>query len=134
MRRQLLGLLAGLVLAIPAAAQDQAAIERVIRQQMDAFTAGDVTTAFDFASPGIQGLFGTPENFGRMVEEGYPEVWRPGDVRFGRLDQSDMGLWQHVFVTDGDGQIHALEYLMEEIEGRWRIAGVRRSTMPELAA
>lgn len=74
-----------------AIAQDDAAIEGVIRQQLDAFLAGDVDTAWGYASPEIQRLFGNPENFGRMVERGYPMVWAPGDVRFGRCRKAMAG-------------------------------------------
>lgn len=84
-------LITGLAFAGPAIAQDDAAIEGVIRQQLDAFLAGDVDTAWGYASPEIQRLFGNPENFGRMVERGYPMVWAPGDVRFGRCRKAMAG-------------------------------------------
>ncbi|NVK60379.1 MAG: DUF4864 domain-containing protein, partial [Rhodobacteraceae bacterium] len=77
MRRLLFGLMVGLMLAAPAGAQEADAIQGVIRGQMDAFRTGDVDAAFEFASPGIQGLFGTADSFGQMVREGYPMVWHP---------------------------------------------------------
>ncbi|MDF2232770.1 DUF4864 domain-containing protein [Albimonas sp. CAU 1670] len=69
----------------PAAAQEAGAaaeIRGVIERQLEAFLAGDVDAAWGYASPGIQGLFGSVENFGRMVREGYPMVWRPAEWRF----------------------------------------------------
>ncbi len=125
-------LVVALALAGPAAAQ-QAEIAETIQRQMDAFLAEDESAAFGFASPGIQGLFGTPENFGRMVRDGYPMVWSPGDVRFGKLAERG-GLWvQNVYVSDAAGAPHLLEYTMEQIDGRWCIAGVRILEMPEAA-
>jgi hypothetical protein len=57
-----------------AAAQDILApnpdIEATIAGQFDAFRAGDVDGAWTYASPNIQGLFGSVENFARMVEQG----------------------------------------------------------------
>lgn len=132
MRHLLSVLMFGIALAGPAAAQ-QAEITETIQRQMDAFLAEDESAAFGFASPGIQGLFGTPENFGRMVRDGYPMVWNPGDVRFGQLVERG-GLWmQNVYVSDAAGAPHLLEYTMEQIDGRWRIAGVRILEMPEAA-
>lgn len=65
-----------------AASGREAAIRGVIGSQLDAFEADDVDRAFGFASNGIRGMFGTPERFGQMVREGYPMVWRPGEVRY----------------------------------------------------
>jgi hypothetical protein len=53
------------------------AIETTIQNQLNAFIADDFATAFTFASPNIKGIFGTPENFGAMVTQGYPMVHRP---------------------------------------------------------
>ncbi|APZ52007.1 DUF4864 domain-containing protein [Salipiger abyssi] len=134
MRNAVIGIVMGLVFALPAAARDGAEIETVIRRQMDAFLSGDVSTAYTFASPGIQQLFETPETFGRMVEEGYPMVWHPEDVRFGALSEDENGeIWQRVYVRDAAGATHALDYRMEQIEGFWRISGVKMAPAPDPA-
>ena len=126
MRRILIVLAAIVTMAgtTPAPAQE-AEIETVIREQLDAFLAEDVDTAFEYASPSIRNMFRTPGNFGAMVRNGYPMVWRPGEVRFGVLEDRDDGLWQRVYITDEAGTGHALEYRMTEVDGRWRISGVR---------
>ncbi len=136
MRRPALALLIALCLALPAAAQDgrDAAIRGVISRQMEAFLADDVATAFSFAAPGIKGIFGTPENFGRMVQQGYPMVWRPGDVTFGPLRQVAGGLWQRVIVEDAEGRLHALDYQMVETPEGWQIAGVQLLQAPDIGA
>ena len=82
MRRILLSAVlaaAAALTVLPAHAQQarDPAIESTIQNQFDAFLKDDVGTAFSFASPNIKGLFGTPENFGPMVRNGYPMVWRP---------------------------------------------------------
>ncbi|EEX16372.1 conserved hypothetical protein [Citreicella sp. SE45] len=134
MRRLLFGLMVGLMLAAPAGAQEADAIRGVIRGQMDAFRTGDVDAAFEFASPGIQGLFGTADSFGQMVREGYPMVWHPQSVEFGSLSQTEGALWQRVIVRDGQGMPYALDYMMEQINGAWRIGGVRFVTDPAVSA
>lgn len=120
-----LAVLIGLVPAPPAAAQD-AEIESTIRRQIDALQADDFATAFTFASPNIRAIFGTPENFGRMVANGYPMVHRPETVEMGPLREVAGLLWQRVEVTDAEGRRHALDYQMIQAEGgAWQINAVQ---------
>ncbi|GAB5438804.1 DUF4864 domain-containing protein [Falsiruegeria mediterranea] len=113
-----------LALASPLPAQE-AQIENQIRSQIQAFKADDFVTAFGFASPTIQNLFRTPENFGVMVRRGYPMVWRPGEVRFLELREIAGYQWQKVMITDSDGSVHILDYQMLNQEGVWKINGVQ---------
>ncbi len=124
MRRLLLALSLSAGLASGAFAQSDE-IEANISAQIQAFKADDFATAFTFASPNIQRLFGDPENFGVMVRRGYPMVWRPADVRFLELREVAGNLWQKVMITDGDGRVHLLDYQMIQQEGRWKINGVQ---------
>ena len=70
-----------LALALPAQAQvsaaDQTAIRDVIEGQVEAFRRDDGDAAFGYASPNIQGMFGTAETFMDMVRQGYRPVYRP---------------------------------------------------------
>jgi hypothetical protein len=127
MRQLLLSLVLLCLPVLSAAAQEarNPAIETVIQQQFDAFRAEDVGTAFSFASPGIKGMFGTPENFGRMVRNGYPMVWRPAEVQFLDLREVAGNLWQRVMVTDQAGRTHLLDYQMVETGQGWQINGVQ---------
>jgi hypothetical protein len=127
MRQLLLSLLLLCLPVLSAQAQEarNPAIETVIQQQFDAFRAEDVGTAFSFASPNIKGMFGTPENFGRMVRNGYPMVWRPAEVQFLDLREVAGNLWQRVMVTDQAGRTHLLDYQMVETGQGWQINGVQ---------
>jgi hypothetical protein len=133
-------LIAGLFLALaaPATAQEVLApnpeIEATIAGQFDAFRAEDVPGAWAFASPTIQGLFGTPENFARMVEQGYPMVWAPGEVDFIDLQSFGGLLVQRVQVIDGAGNAHYLGYQMIQTEAGWRINGVQVLQAPDVSA
>ena len=124
MRRLLLALSLSAGLASGAFAQN-AEIEANISAQIQAFKVDDFATAFTFASPNIQRLFGDPDNFGVMVRRGYPMVWRPAEVRFLELREISGALWQKVMITDGDGRVHLLDYQMIQQEGRWKINGVQ---------
>lgn len=127
MRQLLLSLVLLCLPVLSAQAQEarNPAIETVIQQQFDAFRAEDVGTAFSFASPNIKGMFGTPENFGRMVRDGYPMVWRPAEVQFLDLRRVAGNLWQRVMVTDQAGRTHLLDYQMIETDQGWQINGVQ---------
>jgi hypothetical protein len=117
-------ILLGAGLGMPASAQE-GPIENTIRSQIDALLADDFARAFSFASPAIKGMFGSPENFGRMVQQGYPMVHRPSAVRM--LDLRDVAgkLWQRVMITDLEGRTHVLDYQMIETPQGWQINGVR---------
>ena len=109
--------------ALPARAQD-APIQSTIQNQLTALQADDFATAFTFASPTIKSIFGTPENFGRMVSEGYPMVHRPAAVKMLELREVAGGLWQRVMITDQSGRTHLLDYQMIEAENGWQINAV----------
>ena len=112
-------------LSSPAQQADSAAIETVIRDQVADFAVDDWVGAFEHASPNIRRLFGTAENFGSMVRNGYPMVWRPSELRFGTLSERTGRTIQRVVVFDDSGVPHALEYEMIPVDGAWKINGVR---------
>jgi len=99
-------------------------IRGVIGNQLDAFSTGNVFTAWTFASPTIQDMFGDAMTFGTMVERGYPMVWQPGETTFLGLRQEGGRLLQQVQIVDPSGRLHLLDYDMVQIDGDWRIAGV----------
>ena len=121
-----LGLIMFTFLTTPAPANAQETdIQSVISSQIDAFKVDDFATAFTFAAPSIQNIFRTPENFGRMVSQGYPMVWRPADVSYLDLRQEGGAVFQDVQIVDAKGRIHLLEYRMTQMQGSWKISGVR---------
>lgn len=138
MRKLIIGLTLGLTLAGSLWAEDvlppEPAIEDTIQSQIDAFLEDDFATAFSFASPNLRTMFRTPENFGAMVRQGYPMVWRPDAVSFGDLRSISGGMYQRVIVTDEAGNLHYLDYQMQQVDGQWRIAGVQILQAPDVAA
>ena len=81
-----------LVLSSPLAAGEKEDVQAIINGQIEAFQKDDFAAAFTYASPSIRSMFGTPENFGKMVQRGYPMVWRPKDVRFLDFESTPAGL------------------------------------------
>jgi len=130
-----------LVAASPAGAQipatdvgaaDRAAIRGAIAGQIAAFRRDDGVAAFGFASPGIRGMFGTPDNFMAMVRGGYRPVYRPQDVAFRELLRLGDTLIQPVAVIGPDGARALALYAMErQSDGSWRIAGCQLVDPPD---
>lgn len=113
-----------LLFGLPAFAQEDA-VQKSIQSQIDAFQRDDFSGAFSFASPTIKGLFGTPENFGRMVKEGYPMVHRPSGVKMLEQRYIAGALWQKVLVTDMQGRSFLLDYQMIDTPDGWQINAVQ---------
>ena len=131
MKHFILALCAAAALSLPKpSAAQEGPIRAVIEAQIEAFEADDFDTAFTFASPTIQGMFGNAQNFGAMVKSGYPMVWRPDNLRFLALEERGGRLFQDVMVRDLDGVLHILEYQMQESENGWKINGVNIRRAP----
>ena len=137
MWKAVLGMLGGLalsmMLAMGASAQ-QTEIEGTISSQLEAFKADDFAQAFTFATPTLQQLFQSPENFQRMVTTGYPMVWRPADVQYLELKEYEGSMWQKVQITDQKGFTHLLLYRMQQTDAGWRIGGVQILEAPGATA
>lgn len=133
MRNWMLAVVLAVGMVSAVAAQDTD-IEAVIGSQIEAFQADDFVGAFEFAHPSIRNIFRTPENFGRMVTEGYPMVWRPAEVTY--LELRDVGgdLWQKVQIVDSDGAVHLLDYRMSQTPEGWKINGVQLLEAPGVSA
>ncbi|MDH5452560.1 MAG: DUF4864 domain-containing protein [Paracoccaceae bacterium] len=127
--------LAGLLLAMatPVAAEKHGVqIRTIIESQIEAFREKELGTAFSFASPMIRGMFGTPENFGRMVQEGYPMIWRPSAVEFLDLRDENGRLMQRLSVRDSSGRLFLFDYDMIAGPDGWRINGVYPVPEPDI--
>ena len=131
MRNGLYAVLFAAVLALPATAQE-APIQSTIQSQIEALQADDFARAFTFASPTIKQMFGTPENFGAMVKQGYPMVYRPSSVEMQELREIAGNLWQRVRVTDQGGAGWYLDYMMIETADGWQINAVQLLPAPDV--
>lgn len=112
----------------------EAGIEATITAQIDAFLEDDFAEAFSYASPNIQRFFGSSDRFGQMVRNGYPMVWRPGDVQYLELRDISGALWQKVLIRDQQGGMHVLDYQMLETAEGWKINGVQILEEPGVSA
>lgn len=131
---RVLGALMLAVMSVTGAAAQSTEIEGTIDSQFEAFKADDFATAFTYATPSLQQLFQSPQNFQRMVTQGYPMVWRPAEVRYLELRERGGAMWQKVQITDAKGFTHILDYKMEETDMGWRIGAVQILDAPGATA
>ena len=105
-------------------AHDWKAIQRVIRDQLQALKAGDGKKALTYAAPGIQDQFGTPENFLRMVRNGYGALLDARYTKFleGAIIGGNTIQPLRLVLTD-DSVLVALYQMEKQKDGSWRIAG-----------
>ncbi len=110
---------------MPLSTTDRAAVRVVIENQIAAFQRDDGVEAFSYASPTVQDIFGNPENFMRMVRNGYRPVYRPRQVFFQEAVLHQGQLVQALLVTDQEGEVVLALYTMEQQpDGSWRIGSV----------
>ncbi|MFO1148772.1 MAG: DUF4864 domain-containing protein [Alsobacter sp.] len=125
-----------LALAPPAAfAVDETAtstIRSIIEDQLEAFRHDDAATAYGFASPGIQRMFPTQDEFMSMVKRGYAPVYRPQSFTFARTTDINGTIAQEVRIVDADGgQWLALYTMEQQADGSWKISGCRLVKAPD---
>jgi hypothetical protein len=105
-------------------AQDRAAIQAIIADQIAAFRRDDGARAFGLASPMIQSMFQSPEIFMEMVRGGYQPVYRPREIAFKDMIDFRGQPTQTVLVVGPDGvPVMALYQMQRQPDGNWLING-----------
>ncbi|MFO1311947.1 MAG: DUF4864 domain-containing protein [Burkholderiales bacterium] len=108
--------------ALPAAEWN--AIRSVIGEQLDALKAGDGVRAMTFAAPGIRAQFETPDNFMRMVREGYGALLAARRTQYLEGAVIDGAVVQPLrLILPDDTVLVALYEMQKQRDGTWRIAG-----------
>lgn len=121
------------VLVLAPTAGDKEDVQATIKGQFLAFLEGDVSRAFTYASSSIRSMFGTPQNFGAMVRQSYPMVWRPAGVTFLTHKETPQGRTQDVKILDGAGTSHYLRYFVKQTPNGWKIAGVQLLNITDIS-
>ncbi|RPE67424.1 uncharacterized protein DUF4864 [Pacificibacter maritimus] len=123
---------AALIMATPIAAMADPVTD-VIENQLDAFLQRDMERAWSHASPMIKDIFITPDNFAQMVEQGYPIIFSSNRYTFSERVEKGPHVFQIVVVQGENGGRAAFEYDMVQLNGAWKINGVRPVPLNELA-
>jgi len=122
-----------IVLAVPAFSQQNdvapattGATQTVVRDQLDAFKAGDVDRAYSHAAPNVRAIFPNVERFSAMVKNGYGAIWQSDSFVFGRNTVIGGEIYQEVIINDLQGkQWQAVYTLKQQEDGSWKITGVK---------
>ena len=109
-------------------------VHETITLQLEAFLDDDFVRAFTYASSSIRTMFRTPENFGKMVRNGYPMVWRPEEFTFLEHRKDAGGRSQDIQILDRDGEIHYLRYFLMNTADGWKISGVQFLDLSDYSA
>ena len=105
---------------------DDAAIQSVIEDQINAFQSKDYDRAFSHAAPTIKQIFKTTDRFVGMVKNGYEPLYNPDSYAFSRSIEQGGSVYQEVIVTDQAGkQWQAVYTLKQQDDGSWKITGVK---------
>jgi hypothetical protein len=105
-------------------AKEWTAIRKVIDDQLQALKAGDGVKAMTYAAPGIREQFGTPDNFMRMVHEGYSALLSARRTQFLEGAVVEQVIVQPLrLVLPDDTVLVALYQMQRQPDGQWRISG-----------
>ena len=105
-------------------AKDWTAIRKVVGDQLAALKAGDAAGAMTYAAPGIREQFGTPDNFMRMVREGYGPLLSARSTQFLEGAVIEDAVVQPLrLVLPDDSVMVALYQMQKQRNGEWRIGG-----------
>lgn len=110
-------------------------IDATIGAQAQAFRDGDFEAAFDLASPSFQAGF-TVDVFARLIRLNYPQLLTAENARSGSCEvDNDNGLATILvrFETASD-PTYTLRYVMELVEGQWRISGANQEAPVDTVA
>ena len=111
------------------------AIDATIGAQTQAFLDGDFDAAYALASPSFQA--GIPVSvFTRIIRLSYPQLLTAENARSGSCEADlSLGLATILvrFDTSSDPN-YTLRYVMELVEGQWRISGANQETAIDVVA
>lgn len=129
-RRSVVILVACLALVLlwttqPRADDKDAEIRDTILRQIEAFANDDREEAWAHASDGIKRRFGSSQVFIDMVRQAYPAVHSATAIEFDRrVPHRDFEI-QVVKLQGPEGKRWDAYYRMVQVEGAWKVAGVR---------
>ncbi|MEM6678268.1 MAG: DUF4864 domain-containing protein, partial [Pseudomonadota bacterium] len=68
------------------------------------------------------------------VARGYPMIWRPERVEMGAMTTGPRGPQQTVLFEDAEGVLWEVDYMMQDVDGVWRINGVQLRRLPGVSS
>ena len=101
---------------------DKVSIKTVVSKQLQAFAEDNALEAFSYASPKIQSIFSSPDNFMIMVKKSYPSVYRPRNINIGMVEIYRGIPILLVYLVGPDGKFVTAKYTMQKQSNKqWKI-------------
>lgn len=101
----------------------RAATQAIIEAQLAAFRQDESAKAFSLASPDIQRVFESAENFMQMVKSNYRVVYRHTQVKFLTFQGNELFAQHTVQMVDENNALWSVLYKLEKTkDGSWRIS------------
>ncbi len=102
---------------------DLAEIRSVVRHQLAAFRAWDPEQALASCAPALAQNLGSGRALLQLVHATYPALAAPAVLSFGAMRLTPDGLGQDVLLVDEDGDEHHALYVLETVDGLWKVKG-----------
>lgn len=103
---------------------DAIAIHEAVQSQLEALANDDADGAFSQATLQKRMLFGSPDNFLRLIKEEYTPIYRPLGFIFSTPEVIRGEAVQIVRVTDGSSKVWvAVFWMLQEEDSSWKIDG-----------
>lgn len=111
------------------------AIDATIGAQAQAFRDGDFEAAFALASPSFQAGF-TVDVFARLIRLNYPQLLTADNARSGSCEVDNNNALATILVRfeTASDPAYTLRYVLELVEGQWRISGANQETPVDTVA
>lgn len=113
----------------------KAAIDQTIGAQTQAFREGDFDAAYALASPSFQKAMPI-DVFSTLIRMSYPQLLTADNARSGscEVNSSDSVATILVRFDTATDPTYTLRYIVEFVEGNWRIAGANQENIPDTIA
>ena len=105
-------------------------IRAVIERQIEAVRQANSAAAYDAVAPSLKKQFGTGEKYLRSFKAQFPRIAEGRIIGFGDLRETSFGYAQAVRISDALGEPWFALFLMDEVNGQWRIRNIVAVKMP----
>jgi hypothetical protein len=103
---------------------DLDAIQKTVRQQIDALSNDDAAGAFALTARDMRDKLGDADNFLQIIKHEYDPVYRHQVALYSPPQVVDGNIYQVVRLTDMDNHVWIAIYLMGRDEGgEWKVQG-----------
>jgi hypothetical protein len=105
-------------------------IRAVVERQLEAVRQANSAAAYDAVAPSLKKQFGSGEKYLRSFKAQLPRIAEGRIIDFGDLRETSFGYAQAVRISDARGEPWFALFLMDDVNGQWRISNIVAVKMP----